>query len=109
MKRRKRVWLSEAVSWRESWTAQPNLSSACYFDGELDLTPPQHRSGQLSTKLAWQFCAQRKTCSQQPHAYSSELGQLCSLGSSDFLCSEKSLVRFKWGKEIGLAREDRDS
>lgn len=54
MKRRKRVWLSEAVSWRESWTAQPNLSSACYFDGELDLTPPQHRSGQLSTKLAWQ-------------------------------------------------------
>lgn len=36
-------------------------------------------------------------------------GLSCSLGSSGFLCGEKSRVRLKWGKEIGLEREDWDN
>lgn len=31
------------------------------------------------------------------------------MGSSGFLCGEKSRVRLKWGKEIGLEREDWDN
>lgn len=62
--------------------------------------------GQLSTKLAWQPMAEEDL---QPRAYCSELGLSCSLGSSGFFCGEKSLVRFKWGKEIGLESEDWDN